>query len=169
MVVQYHLRGTHARGCIPVRYDDLFKFRTPYFSFREMPNMSAKILIAYATRAGSTAEIAQAMGKAMTARGAIVDVKPIAKVADIAAYQLIVLGSVVHAGRLMPEVMRFARAHKAELAARPVAAFTVCLAAKSKTNRKRIILYYQHAFSTAWPIYAAQARAFLWKDGRSSA
>jgi menaquinone-dependent protoporphyrinogen oxidase len=93
--------------------------------------MSAKILIAYATRAGSTAEIAQAMGKAMTARGAIVDVKPIAQVADIAAYQLIVLGSVVHAGRLMPEVMRFVRAHKAELVARPVAAFTVCLAAKS--------------------------------------
>ena len=44
--------------------------------------MTPKILVAYATRAGSTAEVADAIGKKLAADGAMVDVKPRKKCSD---------------------------------------------------------------------------------------
>ena len=49
--------------------------------------MPKKILVAYASKCGSTAEVAEVIGKALREQGASVDVLPVNKVTDISEYQ----------------------------------------------------------------------------------
>lgn len=93
-----------------------------------------KILVAYATRAGSAAEIADALGKKLAEGGATVDVMPAKKVSDLNAYNAVVLGSAIRAGRIMPEIMKLIKDHKDDLQKIPVAYFIVCLVVREKTE-----------------------------------
>jgi len=87
--------------------------------------MNSKILIAYASRCGATAEVAQAIGQDLAARGCLVDVMPAEKVKGVTAYGAVVLGSAVRFGKWLPEAMDFTRSHQAELKSVPTAFFTV--------------------------------------------
>ncbi|MBI5566921.1 MAG: hypothetical protein HY870_18630 [Chloroflexi bacterium] len=51
-----------------------------------------KVLVAYATMAGSTADVAKAVGEEIAKSGAQVDVLPFAEVKDLAAYAGVVVG-----------------------------------------------------------------------------
>jgi menaquinone-dependent protoporphyrinogen oxidase len=53
----------------------------------------AQIVIAYASRAGSTAGVAEAIGETMAASGAQVVVRPMTEVEDLAPYRAVVAGS----------------------------------------------------------------------------
>lgn len=96
--------------------------------------MSQKILIAYATRAGSTGEIAQEIGDALTAKGFAVDVVPVRKVRNLSPYRAVIVGSAVRMGKWQPEAVKFVARFQARLAEVPTAFFTVCLMAKDKTD-----------------------------------
>lgn len=87
--------------------------------------MNQRILIAYATRAGSTAEIAAAIGESLAARGYSVDVKSIKEKPNPAPYAAVVLGSAIRMGGWLPEAAAYIKAHQATLAALPVSLFTV--------------------------------------------
>ena len=87
--------------------------------------MKARILIAYATRGGSTAEVAQAMGEVLVQQGYAVDVKPMLTVESLDGYQAVVLGSAVRMGSWLGEARDFAKDNKDKLAALPVAIFSV--------------------------------------------
>jgi flavodoxin len=50
--------------------------------------------VTYASRTGSTAEIAQAIGKTLAESNAQVDVRPMQEVQDLAPYSAVVAGSV---------------------------------------------------------------------------
>jgi len=89
--------------------------------------MSEKILVTYASRFGSTAGVAEALGKTLAENGAQVDVLPMQAVKDISAYRAVVAGSAINAGEWLPEAMHFVRAHRAELQNKPFAAFLVCM------------------------------------------
>lgn len=106
-------------------------------SYGENKPMAPKILVAYATRAGSTAEVADAIGKKLAAGGAMVDVKPIKKVQSIDGYQSVVLGSAIRAGNLLPEMTDFVRTHKDELHKVPAAYFIVCFILRENTEENR--------------------------------
>ena len=89
--------------------------------------MNDKILVTYASRAGSTAEIAEVIGKTLAQNGAGVDVLPMAAVKDLSPYRAVVAGSAIRKSKWLPEALRFIQTHRADLARKPFATFTVCI------------------------------------------
>jgi menaquinone-dependent protoporphyrinogen oxidase len=61
--------------------------------------MDKKILVAYATKYGSTAEIAQKIGEVLINSGLDTDILPIDRVRDLDLYQAIIVGSAVYIGQ----------------------------------------------------------------------
>ena len=89
-----------------------------------MPN---KILVAYASRTGSTVGVAETIGKTLIEHGADVDVRAMQDASDLSAYKAAVVGSAIQNRQWLPEAMDFVRANRAALNAMPTAAFLVCM------------------------------------------
>jgi len=89
--------------------------------------MNDKILVAYASRAGSTAGVAEAIGKILAENGAQVEVRPMNDVYDLSPYRAVVAGSAIQGGKWLPEAMQFMQKNRAVLAQKPFAAFMVCI------------------------------------------
>jgi menaquinone-dependent protoporphyrinogen oxidase len=86
--------------------------------------MSDRMLVAYGSKHGATAEIAQAIGQVMQEAGFDVDVLSADTVDDMACYQAVVLGSAVYAGMWRKEAVKLLESHETELAGRPVWLFS---------------------------------------------
>ncbi len=89
--------------------------------------MSEKILIAYASRTGTTAGVAEVIGQVLAEDGTAVEVRPVGEVSDLSPYRAVVVGSAIQGAQWLPEALQFVRDHRAALAARPFAAFLVCM------------------------------------------
>jgi menaquinone-dependent protoporphyrinogen oxidase len=89
--------------------------------------MNEKILVTYASRTGSTAEIAGAISKTLAQNGAQVDLLPMPDVRELSPYSAVVVGSAIRQAKWLPEAMKFIQDHRAELARKRVATFTVCI------------------------------------------
>jgi menaquinone-dependent protoporphyrinogen oxidase len=87
--------------------------------------MGDRILVAYASEHGSTAGVAEALGKQLAAGGATVDVRAANEVTDLSPYRAVVVGSAVHGGKWLPEALSFVRANQSKLSQMPVAYFLV--------------------------------------------
>ncbi|WP_162601216.1 flavodoxin domain-containing protein [Occallatibacter savannae] len=77
--------------------------------------MRTQVLIAYCTRSGSTAEVAEAIGKTLRETGLVVEVKSIAEVDAIAPGTEVVLGAALYIGHLPKEFHQFLNRFEAEL------------------------------------------------------
>ncbi|MBI5031229.1 MAG: flavodoxin domain-containing protein [Chloroflexi bacterium] len=99
--------------------------------------MSNKILVTYASRLGSTAGVAEAIGKTLAEIGAQVDVLSMQEVKDVAQYQAVVAGSAINGGIWLPEAMQFVQTHRAELSQKPFAAFLVCMTMTMSNGKYR--------------------------------
>ena len=99
--------------------------------------MSDRILVAYASRGGSTAGVAEAIGQTLAAGGAEVDVRSMTEIDDVTAYQAVVAGSAIQAHEWLPEAMQFLRRYRAALAQKPFAAFLVCMTLTMRDPRAR--------------------------------
>jgi menaquinone-dependent protoporphyrinogen oxidase len=89
--------------------------------------MNKKILVTYASRAGSTAEVAQAIGKTLSESGASVEVLPMEDVQQLSAYQAVIAGSPIRSSKWLPEAMKFIEDHRSELRQKPFAMFTLSI------------------------------------------
>lgn len=96
-------------------------------SFERNLTVPNKILVTYASRNGSTAGVAEAIGRTLTESGAEVDVRPMKEVTDLTPYSAVVAGSAIQRGQWLPEAMTFMHAHRAALSRKPFAAFMVCM------------------------------------------
>ncbi|HET6989137.1 MAG TPA: flavodoxin domain-containing protein [Kribbella sp.] len=82
--------------------------------------MSRKVLVAYASKMGATAGIAEAIGAELRERGHDVDVLDVTQVHTIAPYDAVVLGSAIYIRRWRREAVRFLRKNVDELRTRQV-------------------------------------------------
>jgi menaquinone-dependent protoporphyrinogen oxidase len=89
--------------------------------------MNEKILITYASRAGSTAEVAEAIGSTLRQDRLDVEILPLGDVKDLSDYRAVIIGSPIRKSEWLPEARRFIQAHRAVLTGKPVATFTVCI------------------------------------------
>lgn len=84
-----------------------------------------KVLVAYASKHNSTAEIAENIGGVLRLSGEfIVDIRSVEHVWDITPYDAIVLGSAVYFGQWLSKAVSFLKTHELELMKRPVWVFS---------------------------------------------
>jgi menaquinone-dependent protoporphyrinogen oxidase len=100
-------------------------------------NPMSNILVAYASRCGSTAEVAQAIGQELCSRGQAAEVRSVEDVADLSAYDAVVVGSAIRMGRWLPAATAFVQQNQAALANKPVAFFTVHMLATDDSPGSR--------------------------------
>jgi menaquinone-dependent protoporphyrinogen oxidase len=86
--------------------------------------MSSNVLIAYASKYGSTAEIAEKIGEVLRREGLQVDVFPVKDVKDIGPYHAVILGSAVYMGFWRKEAVKFLRNNEKALSERVVWLFS---------------------------------------------
>ena len=85
-----------------------------------------RILVTYATMAGSTVEVAQAAAEEIAGPDVQVDVLPLSEVKDLAAYDGVVVGAPMIMGWHRAAV-RFLRSNRGLLQRIPVAVFVTCM------------------------------------------
>jgi menaquinone-dependent protoporphyrinogen oxidase len=83
-----------------------------------------KVLVAYGTKYGATAEIAEKIGQVLGQEGLVAEVLPADRVGDLAPYQAVVLGSAVYIGQWRKEAATFLEANAKQLAELPVWLFS---------------------------------------------
>jgi menaquinone-dependent protoporphyrinogen oxidase len=86
--------------------------------------MEPKILVAYATKYGSTREIAEKIGKVIREANYAVDVTPVDEISDLREYDAVILGSAVYVGQWRKEAADFLKANEEDLAKRQVWLFS---------------------------------------------
>jgi menaquinone-dependent protoporphyrinogen oxidase len=84
-----------------------------------------RILVAHASRHGSTREVAEAVASTLRARGFAVDVLPAAEVGLLRRYAGVVLGGALYTGRLHKDARHFLARHREALAGRALAVFAL--------------------------------------------
>jgi menaquinone-dependent protoporphyrinogen oxidase len=87
--------------------------------------MAHRILVAYATKHGSTREVGEAVGAALHERGFDVEVLPAEKVDDIDRFDAVVLGGSLYFGRWHADALGFLKRHRNEFVERPLAVFAI--------------------------------------------
>lgn len=83
-----------------------------------------KLLVAVASRHGSTEEIAAVVADELRAAGLEVDERRVDEVGSIEGYQAIVLGSAVYMGKWLPEAQHFVERRQPRLGTLPVWLFS---------------------------------------------
>jgi len=83
-----------------------------------------KILVAVASRHGSTRDIADALALELGTAGHDVDVQTIEDSPTVEGYDAAVIGSAVYMGNWLPQAVNFVDRHQAQLAAMPVWLFS---------------------------------------------
>ena len=95
-----------------------------------------KILVTYATRAGSTAGVAEVIAQTMREHDLEVDVIPMQEVTDLASHQAVIAGSAIQNRQWLPEAVQFVQTHQSILNKKPLAMFAVCMTLAMKNGER---------------------------------
>ena len=111
-----------------------------------------RVLIAYGSYCGSTAGVAESIGKVLCDNGATVDIRRVESVRDLSPYQAVIIGSAVHSGKWLPNAAQFVETNQNILSKKPTAYFLTCLALyKSNKETRRIAQSYMEPMLEAVP------------------
>ena len=86
-----------------------------------------KILVAYASAHGSTAEVAEFIGKELAHRDFDVTVSNVMDVQSVTPYNAFILGSAIHAGMWLTDMSQFLDRFQNDIKDAPVAFFITCI------------------------------------------
>ena len=87
--------------------------------------MSASVLVAYATRYGSTQEVADAVATTLCESRLEVDLQPLRQVHTIDQYRAVVIGAPIYMFHWHKDALNFLAKYRTALMARPVAIFAL--------------------------------------------
>jgi menaquinone-dependent protoporphyrinogen oxidase len=87
--------------------------------------MPTSVLVAYATKYGSTQGVAEAIAAVLHERGLEAKVQPAREVRSLDGYGAIVLGAPLYIGSWLKDARRFLAQHQEALAKRPVVVFAL--------------------------------------------
>jgi len=99
--------------------------------------MNDKILVAYASRLGSTAEVALVIAQTLIDAGENVDIYPVQQVKDLGIYRAVIVGSAIRYGRWLPDAAEFVAENRELLNSIPTWFFTVCMTIAQDTEENR--------------------------------
>ena len=83
-----------------------------------------KVLVAYASKYGATAGIAEKIGEVLNQEGLQSDVLPAKQVRDLSAYKAVIIGSAVYLGMFRREAATFLKTNEVQLSKLPVWMFS---------------------------------------------
>ena len=86
--------------------------------------MENQVLVTFASKYGSTAEIAEKINRVLFEEGLHSEVKPVEQISDISQYNAIVLGSAVYFGKWFKPAATYLKNKEAELAKKDVWLFS---------------------------------------------
>lgn len=115
--------GAGLAGCAGKASEEAVE--TPEWQFGEETGMGKRVLVGYATKNGSTVDVAKTIGEALGMRGYEVDVKPLGTRPSLSGYDAAVIGSAVNGGAWLPEAISYVQSNASALGKMPVAAFCV--------------------------------------------
>jgi menaquinone-dependent protoporphyrinogen oxidase len=84
-------------------------------------------LIAYASAHGSTAEVAQFIGRILEDKGIQVTVASVETVQDVSPYDVVVLGTAIHASTWLPQMTAFVSNFQTHLGKKPIYFWVNCI------------------------------------------
>lgn len=89
--------------------------------------MTSSVLVAYATKSGSTREVAEAIADELTRQGATVETRACNDDTDTADYDAVIVGAPILYGKPHEDATRFLHKNADLMSGRPFAAFLTCL------------------------------------------
>ena len=87
--------------------------------------MSDSVLVAYATRSGSTQEVAETVAATLREAGLHVDCQPLRSTRSLAGYRMVVLGAPLYMFKWHKDAFAFLSRHRSALEKLPIAAFAL--------------------------------------------
>jgi menaquinone-dependent protoporphyrinogen oxidase len=96
---------------------------------------ACKLLVAYASRFGSTAEVAKAIAEVLSQKGATVETLHVKNATDLNGYDAVIVGGAIHYDKWMAEAAAFVTTHEEALSALPVAYFFTCLTLSKQSEK----------------------------------
>ncbi len=94
------------------------------------------ILLAYATRFGSTQEVAETIAVELRQAGFTVDIQPMQEVKALANYDAVILGAAIYNAKWHPDAHQFLSQHHETLGKRPVLIFALGPLSNSDAARR---------------------------------
>jgi len=99
--------------------------------------MNAKsILLAYASRFGSTQEVAETIASTLSEAGLEVDLQPMQEVKSLDRYSAVVLGAAIYNAKWNADAHQFVMQHQDAITQLPVAIFTLGPLSASETAKR---------------------------------
>jgi menaquinone-dependent protoporphyrinogen oxidase len=83
-----------------------------------------KVLVAYASRHGATAGIADRIAAGLQAHGLVAEARPVTEVGEVERYDAFVIGSAAYLFHWLKDATRFVKRHRGLFATRPVWLFS---------------------------------------------
>lgn len=115
--------------------------------------VNKRVLIAYATYAGSTIDVAVTIGESLADQGYYVDIRPIKENPQLTGYQAVLIGSAVQHAHWLPEAINFVQTNQSALSRLPVALFCVHIQnlGDDETSRRNRLAYLDDVRSLIQP------------------
>jgi menaquinone-dependent protoporphyrinogen oxidase len=122
----FHLSFLHSRSMTETGFGDrLFRIRAPRSTIDILRADMKTVLVAYATRHGSTREVTAEVARILRQSGIDVEIRPAREVKSLDRYGAVVLGGALYMGRWHRDARKLLKRFRRALVSLPLAVFAM--------------------------------------------